>query len=344
MTILVSILAMAFCLMLRVRLVSVHCEDLVNAIDRLYKSEIDALIRQKTNEGRMNESVCWCELRHAMGRLLSYLKAVEVLISTRNRFPELFTDFNVSYVSSSKPAQCPFRGKRRPEALSADSIIGRMTSDPGIMASCRGQALELQKFGLDEGIQKQAGHKNFRPIVHAEVLLLDSLEKDSGTHPSRFFNGYKYIGCSKPTCRLCDYFFSVHPSGVEVRQTHRNLYPSWRMPDVLQSQGPRAEKEREKHMNKIVARIREDAFRTMNEKIPERKHHDSNTEPTYPFDSVPGWEPGYMEHATAILKDLKIEALDPETIQDINERVLLDGSTIFQEGSDDEEDGGVKLK
>jgi hypothetical protein len=244
----------------------------------------------------MNESKCWCELRHAAGRLLSYLQAVKVLVSARKRWPELFDNFEVCYIASSSPAQCPLRNKQKVERLSAEQIIGRMTSDPKVMESYKALAQELEKFGLDQNIRERAGHRKFRPIVHAEVLLLESLGRDGGTHPSRFFNGYKYIGCSKPTCRLCDYYFSFHASGVEVRPTHRNLYPNWRMPDVYRDQGPGAEKEREKLMNKILARIREDAFRTLSEKVPERKTHDSNTEPTYPIDSIPGRELEDIDH------------------------------------------------
>lgn len=339
----VSTSSVLFRSVLSILLVSKHCEGLIKAIDLLYQSEIDGLIRNKTNEGRMNESECWCELRHAAGRLLSYLQAVKVLVSTRKRWPELFENFEVCYINSSVPAQSPLRGRCRPEELSTDRIIGRMTSDPKAMASYRAHAQELQKFGLDENIRRNAGSKKFRPIVHAEVLLLESLENDGGTHPSRFFNGYKYIGCSKPTCRLCDYYFSVHASGVEVRPAHRNLYHNWRMPDVYQNQGPQVEKKRESLMNKILVRIREDAFRTLSEKLSERKHHDSNTEPTYPIDSIPSWEPEDMEHLATSLKDLDIESSEYEAMHNSSETVSFDGSNMFAVESDDEQDGGVKL-
>lgn len=331
----------SFCSVLSIWLVSEQCEGLIKAIDRLYQSEIDGLIRNKTNEGRMNESECWCELRHAAGRLLSYLQAVKVLISTRKRWPELFENFEVRYIASSIPDQSPLRGNRL--QLSAGDIIGRMTSDPKKMANYRAHAQELQKFGLDENIRSQAVGKKLRPIVHAEVLLLESLEKDGGTHPSRFFNGYKYIGCSKPTCRLCDYYFSVHASGVEVRPTHRNLYPSWRMPDVYRDQGPQVEKERENLMNKILVRIREDTFRTLSEKLPERKHHDSNTEPTYPIDSISSWGPGDMEHLATRLGGLDIGSSEYGAMYNFSETVSFDESNVFAAESDDEQDGGVRL-
>jgi len=155
--------------------------------------------------------------------------------------------------------------------LGAEEIIGRMTSDSEIMQSYRSQAVELQKFGLDEAIEKEAMHEGFRPIVHAEILLLDSLVRDGGTHPSEFFNGYKYIGCSKPSCRLCDYYFSIHSSGVQIRPTHQNMYLSWRMPDLFEDQGLKAKRERGQLMDKILLLIRKDAFRLLREKSPQKK-------------------------------------------------------------------------
>jgi hypothetical protein len=341
--ILVSTSSVLICSVLSIWLVSEHCEILIQSIDRLYQSEIDGLIRNRTKEGRMNESECWCEFRHAAGRLLSYLKAIEFLVSTRKRWPELFEDLEVRYIHSSTPAQNPLRTRDRLEELSAECIIGRMTSDPKVMATYRAHAQELQKFGLDGKIRNHAGKKKFRPIVHAEVLLLEWLETNGGTHLSRFFNNYKYIGCSKPTCRLCDYYFSVHTSGVAVRPTHRNLYHSWRMPDVYQDQGPRAVKEREKFMNEMLVRIREDAFRTLIEKLPEGKHHDSNTEPTYLIDSIPSREPEDMEHLVASLEDFDIRYSESKAMHNSNETVSFDESSVFAAESDDEEDGGVKV-
>jgi len=308
-------------------LVSQQCENLINAIDRLYKSEVDELIRDRTYEGRMNESERWCELRHSAGRLLSYLQAVKVLVMTRKRWPELFENFEVCSIASSLLAKCPFPNERKVQEMSAEGIIGKMTSDPEIMESYKACAKELEKFGLDENIRQQSGSKSFQPYVHAEVLLLESLEKDGGTRPSRFFNGYKYIGCSKPTCRMCDYYFSFHASGVEVRPTHRNLYLNWSVPNLDHDQGPKDGEDREKLMNKILIRLRTDTLRTLSEKLPERKNHDSNTEPTYPIDSIPSQELENMEHLT-----IGIERLDHRSSED--ELVLNSNSTVSFETRD----------
>jgi hypothetical protein len=82
--------------------------------------------------------------------------------------------------------------------MSADRIVRHTTADDAKQEEYKGHAQELQKFELDKSTRNMASPQKFEPIVHAEVLDLDWLERYGGTHPSRFFNGYKYIGCSKP--------------------------------------------------------------------------------------------------------------------------------------------------
>lgn len=285
MKILVSNVSKTLHCVLTIWLVSKQCESLLNNIDRVYQSEVKEVIREKSNEGKMQESEYWCELHHGAARLLSYLRASKRLVATRKSLPELFENFEVCFVKSSSPARCPLKTRPVGDGLSMREIIGRMTSDPAESERYQSCAQQLEKLELDKDIQEKAWEKTLRPIVHAEILVLDSLVKDGGTNFSRFFKGYKYIGCSKPTCRLCDYYFSFHPSGFQVRQSHRNIYHNWRAPDVYGMLGSAVMKETEALLMKILGRVREDAFRTLLEKLPDSKQHDSNTEPTYP----PGW-------------------------------------------------------
>lgn len=272
-------------LMLRELPVSQNTEVLMIAIDHLYDSQDYEYMLQKANKGKMNASEYWCQFLHATGRLLSYLQAIKVLVNTHKRWPELFDDFEVCSVPSSVPGLFPLRENKKNQRT-IKSIVGRMTSDAEIIKKFQSHAQKMEKFHLDDIIQEQTRTGNIRPIVHAEVLLLYSIEKDGGTQSLRFFNAYRYIGCSKPTCRLCHYYFSAHASGVEVRPTHRNLYLSWRLPAEDQDTDPDAEKQRGIIMDKMLVKIREDTFRTLAEKSPETKTHDSNTEPTYAVDII----------------------------------------------------------
>ena len=215
-----------------------------------------------------------------------------------------------------------------------------MTSNLNQQEKYRAHAQALQMVaGLDQVLQRQA--KKLAPIVHAEILLLESIES---THPSKFFNGFKYIGCSKPTCRLCCYYFSVHPSDVEVRPTHRNLYPSWRTPDVYEDQGPQAESGRKDLMNKVLYLIRKDAFRVLKEKLGEGKRHDSNTDSTYPRGGASVGSLGGMEDLMLSLSNLDVNSSDyKERMSSIMEAGSFDEDEGFASEVDCEENGGVKL-
>lgn len=254
-------------------------------IKEISKSEMSDFFREKANAASSGEPSSWAELRHMTGRMLSYLQAAKTLLDARKRFERLFDDFEVKCLSSSVAIKNPITRK----SVNANEIIGRMTHDATRMEDYRRDAESLQKFDLDDNIKAQVTKAKFAPYVHAEVLLHQSILDEAGgqaVRDSQFFNGYRYIGASKPTCRLCSYYFAACTSGVQVRQTHRNLYPNWRAPDVHECQGSRAEKQREDIMNKMLTWIREDTFRTLSDKIPERKQYDSNTDPTYlPFDT-----------------------------------------------------------
>ncbi|CZR61727.1 uncharacterized protein PAC_11624 [Phialocephala subalpina] len=330
------------CSELNIALVAKRCEILINSISRLHQSEVHEFICNRTKEGRMDQSEKWSELRHTAGRLLSYLRAAKSLVSMPKRWPELFENPRVCYVPSSVPDPCPFRGKRSLDRLTAHGIIGRMTSDLSKQEEYRAHAQQLQKIGLDKALQGLEKRK-FRPIVHAEVLLLESLESAGGTHPSKFFKGYKYIGCSKPTCRLCCHYFSVHPSGVEVRRTHHNLYPPWRMPDVYENQGPEAERGRKDLMNQVLSLIRVDTFRVLKEKLAEGKRHDSNTESTYPRGSASVGSLTIMEDQMSSLRILDDHCSGYEEMSSIAAASSLDEGEKFSSEVDYEENSGVKL-
>ena len=316
-------------------------------IGQMNKSEIEGLIRNRAREGRMNQSECWSELRHYAGRLLSYPRAAKTLVSTREQWPELFENFEVCHIASSIPGPYIFKGKHSPDRMTADRIIGCMTSNPKKMKEYKEYAQELQKCRLDDFIRKKTNRQKFHPIVHAEVLLLDWLERNGGTRATRFFNRFRYIGCSKPTCRLCEYYFSVHTSGVEVRSPHRNLYFNWRMPDVYEDQGVQAAEDRKKLMDKILVFVRNDAFRVLVEKVPEGKRHDSNTDPTYQLCSISVGRTEDMEYLEVGMESLDFDSVNSEAMFKIIEPASLERSKDSTPESDDSDvdndDGGVGL-
>lgn len=306
-------------------------------------SKVNPILRDKANaEQHAGGQDCpWAELRHAMGRLRSYLEAAQILAEARAQptWAALFYHPEVVTLPSSSPAFnpfCPTAGRnpacrrggmmahlagvgggngggngasasiKRPPTAAA--ILGRMASaepDRRALPALRDDAEWLQRFGLDARIREQCVRPGLRPIVHAEVLVHESLVADGDDadvrrlHVSRFFGGWRYIGASKPTCRLCEYYFAAVPGdGVRVRQGHRNLYLAWRAPDVYREparegegeagggegeliRGWTAAKRREVILNEVIKSVRSDTVRVLTDKIGERKPNDSNTSRTY---------------------------------------------------------------
>lgn len=245
--------------------------------------------RNKANATQHGQINPWAEMRHASGRLLSYFDGVETLIEARMQ-PEwapLFYEFEVVTIPSSTPHPNPFVGHRI-ESSSAAEILGRMmtaTHDKEKFENFQACFAELQRHNLDEHIRKYTDNKRLRPYVHAEILVHESLR--DLPKPWRFFEDYRYIGTSKPTCRLCDYYFRAMSrktqDWVQVRQSHRNLYLNWRFPDIYEHQpdAERAVKQRRDILNDMNVSVRQDTFHTLQTKVAERKNHDSNTSRTY---------------------------------------------------------------
>ena len=252
-------------------------------ISRLYDQDpsILAAIRRRAareEERHGSTSTCWCDLNHVIGRLHSYKKTVETLINMHTTWPELFTEFEITHIPSSTKMAKPL--KEVP--WTAEEIIHRVTSDPALLERYTAQVQALQKFGLDEEIAEK-WRKGLEPRVHAEVLVHHWLENtEGGIRPERFFKGIKFIGSSKPTCKLCSYFFDEHETDVEVRPSHMNIYPDWRLPDVYSHQGPEAEKKRQVLLDKIKVRIGADIGRTLREKLADGRRYDSKTDSTFP--------------------------------------------------------------
>lgn len=321
------------------------CVNLILLIKVFSKSPTYGSLQEKASSERGERSP-WTELRHAAGRLLSYSSASKTLIEARKKWECLFYEVEVDFVPSSSLLINPVSDKN----VNADAIIGRMTSDKTKMQQCRAHAAQLQRFDLDDIIKKQVTD-GFRALVHAEVLIHKSLIDEyglTGPHPSQFFEGRKYIGSSKPTCRLCDYYFTASATGIDVRKTHRNLYIGWRAPDVYVDQDEAAKKRRQQVLMKVLDRVREDAFRTLAEKVPERKKYDSNTDPTYPalnqgtsigFDG--GWFRGDADLDDAAASMCQLDLHDsPAESREVRPEPSFSAACGFDADGDD---GGARL-
>lgn len=261
---------------------------------------------------------CFSDFVHTSKRILAYPQSVQYILTVaKNRWPELFDNPLVSFLPSSKKIPRPYREK----SLTAVSIVGRMTRKVKEMAIFKDFVKRLQIYDLDDRIQELYARKSFTPIVHSEVLLLNWVWNTYGgaadgiIDQSVFFNGWMYIGSSKPTCRLCHYYFEERRSGVEHRSDwHGNLYPAWAFPEVFPSQGENAIADRQIMVDRVLQRVRKEAFQVVRKKIaPKSKEEDSNTF-TEGVTLEDRWtiQPSEIDEITSMLGEMNTEDYDEE--------------------------------
>lgn len=208
----------------------------------------------------------------------------------------MFDKFDVRFIPSS-PSKTGLLSATRAQA--SQTIVGKLSSNPKDLARLHNQVAEMRlKHDVDKQISEEWPSKDSKFAVHAEIRLHRWLEtSEDGTRPEHFFNGYKYIGSSKPTCRLCAYYFEEHMTDVQVRPSHRNLYIRWRMHDVFLGEIPtlqrggnmercfpgqdeNAARERMLLLRQIKARVISDIKQILNDKLSDRRDHDSTDKNT----------------------------------------------------------------
>ncbi|KAL7817916.1 hypothetical protein V8C44DRAFT_319628 [Trichoderma aethiopicum] len=233
------------------------CEALFRFIDDAQRQRFGDSISEQAQDGEINSKKNWIDLRHSVGRLHSYYLAVKTIVRASRLWKRLCHDFKVTVIPSA-PVQPHPLCKKRPIA---NEILGRMFSDEGKITAYRSLAAGLQSDGLDAVILNECNDSSQTHTVHAEVLVLDYVLKYMQENDdARFWNNWRYIGSSKPTCRLCNYYFTAHTSGVQVRESHNNLYPHWRAPDVFDEAAMKAT---ETLLDAVLKRTRADAVRSL---------------------------------------------------------------------------------
>lgn len=260
-------------------------------------------------------------------------------MEARKQWDRLFYDYRIVCLPSSSEVRNPISRKD----VTPEQIIGRMTAEANKQATFKEIVQELKKFDVEGKVRSQIRNKDYRLTVHAEILIEQSIVNDpdfQSLHPTKFFEGYKYIGSSKPTCRLCHYYFKASDS-IEVRLTHNNLYINWKAPDVYRDQGDVAVKRRDKIIDKMLEPIREVTFRTLKDKAADSKRFDTHTDPTYDR----GTSLGYNELPEEITEALRQVRVDDSDVDDHVSLQDSQGSTEpgVEDFNDDYDDGGVKL-
>ncbi|KAK1705889.1 hypothetical protein BDP67DRAFT_603799 [Colletotrichum lupini] len=320
-------------------------EHLILAANTFRKSLMYESVIERAREGRFNESERWCQLQHFIGRLSSYHGAIRAIISGRRRLhPDLFENFEITWLPPSIPMNNPMdtlqshmgmetQQKRR----SADNIIRKMMGNSADRDTTLEQAKTLQVCGLDESIMHQCQMTSFKPIVQCEILLLHYLDQGycRNHYHIPFIDDVKFIGCSKPTCRLCEYYFAAHNTDIQVCPGHKNVYSNWTIPNLFANDLAEAN-ERDSLLDKVVSKIREDALRALREKTTDGKRFDPDTHSSYPtHQSLETNGQPNMDGLASALGDLTlVNPADMDDFQSLSEEYR----SIFLEAEGNETD------
>ncbi|KAF4995884.1 hypothetical protein FGRMN_4841 [Fusarium graminum] len=317
-----------------------YYKSLNQALKEFITTRVSQYIEENADSGRFTDGrgyVCWSGLKHSLSRLQNYKRTVRCLISAEKEWPELFQEFVVVPVESSTRDVNPL-GKK---SESANAIIGRMCGDRASQERYRLLAQNLQGMDLDDRI-KDRSQSAFRPIVHAEVLVLEWVMAKSRSNLRShrpavvFFRDWKYIGSSKGACQLCRYYFDTigQHDGIETRASHGNVYMNWRFPDVFESDGSFFKTRRQNIFNSVIDKIRAEVLEILVRKNSEGKRYDSST---HPLMSVRNTDVQTDLGARSVLE------ID-ELVQNFAGGLSLDSSGNSFEGSDfDDENGGTSL-
>ncbi|SCV61370.1 uncharacterized protein FFFS_15939 [Fusarium fujikuroi] len=254
------------------------CETLIKAIINLEQADIHTMISQRAKDAEMTRSEPWCKLRHFLGRWLSYRKAALAIVAVSDRWPELFLDFEITMVPSGSRLPNPILRSDLTSAIIVQNIAAQEKSqDSQLLQGTEG----LEQIGIDDIIRASQTSRNFRPLLHAEVLVYEHLSKSGQTAVECYWNRWNYIGSSKPTCRLCHYYFeALQEDKPGVRPTHNNLYRNWRLPECDNDESLGIAQD--ELLNKLAQRLRTDVIETLKEKKTGRKARDSNTYSSFP--------------------------------------------------------------
>ncbi|RFU73328.1 hypothetical protein TARUN_8920 [Trichoderma arundinaceum] len=250
----------------------VDCETLIKAIHASNNDSLEMVIESRIKEEHAGASENWYELRHYLGRLHSYRQASEVLVAASIKWPELFKNARISYISSARPKHIPV-----PKSSSINDIVSVALPEYDV-PNLDADIAELEAFNLGEEIRQQLQKRRMTTLIHGEVQLHNYLVQRRKINSSDFWSGSMFIATSKPSCRLCHYYFDSPTNDFKIQASHMNIYPKWRLPDIYENQNEEAKERFEKVVEHIIEKMQHDLLQAFQNKVWDGKRHDSRTD------------------------------------------------------------------
>jgi hypothetical protein len=166
------------------------------------------------------------KLRHYLGRIGHHFRAAKALVLIAPKLQFILDEFEVKSTGTpSKPTETPQLDRK----TTLDRMIVRMLPEHSPELQLYQQALaEMNsKYQLEDRFLKSWRDPNFRPRVHAEIMVLEHFYDLNLT----FADFDRYIACSKPACYCCSLYIRHHPGNFVEPATHNNVWLNWKPPD-----------------------------------------------------------------------------------------------------------------
>jgi OTT_1508-like deaminase len=216
-------------------------------------------------------------VHHYIGRLGSHFKAARILVTAGWKIPGLLDNFIIKKQPSPKPPSSP---PPTDHLTTLDGIIKRMLSKDSVDMGKYQKDLAFMdvKFNILDRFLAKYKDKNFKPRVHAELILLEFFHKNR----LQFVEDDRFIGCSKPACYCCYHYISAHPGGFVRPPSHGIRYLNWRPPDLANPKDALEGAHQRDVLNQVIKQIRLDALRQIEQRRgPSEWRPDSTTGITY---------------------------------------------------------------
>ncbi|KAI3327674.1 hypothetical protein HD806DRAFT_330880 [Xylariaceae sp. AK1471] len=193
---------------------------------------------------------------HRLGRLAHHIRAPRQIIEDISNCPRLRNVLDEFEVHPIKPQPIIVRPDADPD-IHIHSIMNRMLPCGELFDKQYKEAADImdQRFEIVIRFKEQYNDKNFKPLMHAEIQVLEHFWEKR-----QFFDDDRYIGCSKPACYCCYSYLQHHPARCVVPQTSRRVYVNWGLRALPMGSRDVDYKHQRDMLNKMVEGIRNDAL------------------------------------------------------------------------------------
>lgn len=271
----------------------------------------------------------WSDIRHYIGRLGTWIKAVHVVSRAALHFPQHIENADIEVI---EPYNLVDKPDRR-HLTSLSGVVQRMLpKEEHNLIEKLSDALADIDAVADVYNRFKDNYSNVRPRPHAELLVLEHFHKND----FEFVAEDRYIGCSKPSCYCCDVYMQLHPGRFAPRPSHGNLWINWAPPIPLpftgsrQGNGSRPQDHPTfRMMQEMLLRIRQDLQEQILSKRPRRgKLPDSTTGMSSAVD--------FLTFTGARVRELDLahDWQDDSDNQDLLGTSTGSGQSVFHPGND----------